>query len=247
MVKKIGICSVTTDILDCACVIHGNTYSWDYVEKLYNMLDRHVSNGIRLHVYTEASRPVPEPMIKHALTDWGFSGPKSSWWYKLQMFDSQHHAGPLLYFDLDTVIVNNIDWIQQLPLNYFWTLRDFKYLWRATHYSMNSSVMWWDTRSFGHVWTEFLSKDLHSWMKKYRGDQDYLHKAIGDQFVRYLEQDRVKSWRWQCLDGGYDFRTKTYPTPGSGTVIPENTDILVFHGQPKPADLQDATIISHWR
>ena len=49
--------------IDCACVIHGTAYSWDYVERLHSMLSRHITPGIRLHVYTEADRPVPEPVV----------------------------------------------------------------------------------------------------------------------------------------------------------------------------------------
>jgi hypothetical protein len=85
--------------IDCACVIHSDAYSWDYVERLYSMLSRHLSLGVRLHVYTEADRPVPAPFIKHALDDWEISGPRRSWWYKLQLFDSEKFSGSLLYFD----------------------------------------------------------------------------------------------------------------------------------------------------
>ena len=131
--------------IDCACVIYGDTYSWTYVERLYNMLSRHLSAGVRLHVYTEAERPVPAPMVKHVLTSWGDLGHKRNWWYKMQLFNTEHHAGPLLYFDLDTVIVQSIDWIVQSNLDYFWAIRDFKYLWRPTDYGVNSSIMWWDT------------------------------------------------------------------------------------------------------
>jgi hypothetical protein len=52
-------------ITDCACVIHGTGYDWQYVEKLYNMLSTTFAQGIRFHVYTEAHRPVPSHMIKH--------------------------------------------------------------------------------------------------------------------------------------------------------------------------------------
>jgi hypothetical protein len=70
-------------VIDCACVIHGTGYDWIYVEQLRNMLSRNLSREVRLHVYTEASRSVPAPYIKHELTDWGISGPKRSWWYKI--------------------------------------------------------------------------------------------------------------------------------------------------------------------
>jgi len=91
---------ISTDpITDCACVIHGEAYSWEYVEKLYNMLSRHLPAGIRMHVYTEPHRPVPAHMIKHELLEWpGISGPKRSWWYKMQLFDNSHFTGAM-YWD----------------------------------------------------------------------------------------------------------------------------------------------------
>lgn len=239
--------TILTGPIDCACVIHGNAYSWTYVDRLYNMLNRCISPGIRLHVYTEASRAVPEHMIKHALDDWEISGPKRSWWYKMQLFNTAHHAGPLLYFDLDTVIVNNIDWMWNLPLRYFWTVKDFKYIWRPTHTGINSSIMWWDTRAFDQVWRNFTKQNLHNLMKKHPGDQDYITQVIDDKKLRFLNPDYIQSWRWQCLDGGYDFKQRTYKTPGTGTVLSANTSVLVFHGKPKPEDIQDPVVIEHWQ
>lgn len=233
--------------IDCACLIHGNFYSWIYVERLYNMLNRYLGADVRLHVYTEAERPVPAPMIKHALIPWGIAGPKLGWWYKMQLFDSKHHSGPLLYFDLDTVIVDNIDWIHDLSLKYFWAVRDFKYLWKNSHYSVNSSVMWWDTSTYDHVWTNFIQKNLKTTISQYRGDQDYINQAINSKDVRFLDSDRVKSWRWECLDGGYNFKQKKYQNLGNGTTIPENTDILVFHGNPKPHKITDSLVLEYWQ
>lgn len=233
--------------IDCACVIHGDAYSWIYVERLYNMLSRHLSSNIRFHVYTESERPVPAPMIKHALPAWGIHGPTRGWWYKMKLFDSSEHAGPLLYFDLDTVILNNIDWICKLPLSCFWTVRDFKYLWRPMYYGINSSIMWWDTRKFDYVWQTFQQQSLQQVIKQHRGDQDYLAKAVENSQIRYLDSDRVKSWRWECLDGGYNFKRRNYQSVGTNTVVSPQTDILVFHGHPKPADLQDPVVLQHWK
>ena len=234
-------------ILDCACLIHGNVYEWTYVERLYNMLTRHISAPIRFHVYTEAARPVPAPWIKHNLIEWGIGGAKLAWWYKMQMFNSAHHAGPLLYFDLDTVIVDNIDWIHHLPLSYFWGVRDFKHLWRPNYHAINSSIMWWDTRTFDHIWKSFEMQDLKTITKKYRGDQDYINQAVGDKHLRFLDSNQVKSWRWECLDGGHNFKRRRLLTSDTNTVIPENTSVLVFHGQPKPINLQDPVILQHWQ
>jgi hypothetical protein len=233
--------------IDCACVIHGNAYAWTYVERLYNMLARHISVGIRLHVYTEAERPVPAPMIKHELHDWNIGGPKKGWWYKMQLFDSLSHAGPLLYFDLDTVIVNNIDWIWQLPLKYFWSVKDFKYLQKHNYQSVNSSIMWWNTQTFDHVWKTFEQQNLEQLIKKYRGDQDYINLAIEHKDQRFLDSTRIQSWRWQCLDGGYDFQRRCYRDPGTGTKVAQSTAVMVFHGSPKPHQTADSEIAIQWR
>ena len=234
-------------VIDCACVIHGDAYSWTYVERLYNMLSRHITPDIRLHVYTEADRPVPEPMIRHDLLPWHITRARRAWWYKMQMFNPEYHAGPLLYFDLDTVIVGNIDWIWQQPLQYFWGVRDFKYLWRPTHTGINSSVMWWDTRQHQQVWETFQAQDLVTVMRKYHGDQDYIGAVIAQDQRRFLDSNSIVSWRWQCQDGGFDFRRRRGHTPGTGTQIPESASVLVFHGSPKPDKITDVQVLQHWR
>ena len=91
----------STTPINCACLIHGTGYDWTYVDRLYNMLSRHLTRQVILHVYTEEERTIPAPYIKHGLVDWGIGGPKKSWWYKLQLFNSEHYSGPLLYFDLE--------------------------------------------------------------------------------------------------------------------------------------------------
>ena len=233
--------------VDCACVIHGTAYSWTYVERLHSMLSRHITPGIRLHVYTEANRSVPEPMIKHELETWTITSSKKSWWYKMQLFNPAHHAGPLLYFDLDTVIVGNLDWIWQLPTTYFWAIRDFKYLWRPNHTGINSSVIWWDTQDYKNIWSTFVQQDLTAIMGKYPGDQDYMSAMIPENQRRFFDATRVQSWRWQCVDGGYNFQKRRYHTPGTGTQVADSTSIMVFHGNPKPDQITDQTVLAHWQ
>jgi hypothetical protein len=233
--------------VDCACVIHGDGYSWDYVDRLYNMLSRHITPGIRLHVYTEEHREVPAPYIKHSLLNWGFGGPKRSWWYKLQVFNTAYHCGPLLYFDLDTVIVDNIDWVWKSSLNYFWTVRDFKHLWKPSSVTVNSSIMWFDTQKFDYIWKDFKSEDINKIVNKYHGDQDYITEVVPDTQRRFFDQERVKSWRWQCVDGGYDFQRKRHLTPNTGTFVAPPTSILIFHGKPKPDAVADPVIFQHWQ
>lgn len=250
MVKKnrtIPIKRVEGGPINCACVIHGDAYSWTYVDRLYNMLSRHLSVPVKLHVYTEAERHVPAPYIKHSLIDWKLSGPKKAWWYKMQLFNATEYCGPMLYFDLDTVIVGNIDWIWQLPLNYFWSVRDFKYLWRPYSYNVNSSIMWFDTEAFDHVWQVFSKQNLNSITGKYQGDQDYISDVIPEYERNSFNIAQVQSWRWQCLDGGYNFAQKRYLKPNTGTYIDPAVSVLIFHGSPKPEQITDSVVSEHWQ
>lgn len=235
------------DIVDCACLIHGDLYDWTYVDKLYNMLTRNFKRPIRLHVYTEATRVVPDPYIKHPLIEWGIKGHKRGWWYKMQLFNPEHHAGPLLYFDLDVVITGKLDWLADQSLRYFWGIRDFKYLQKPHYYSINSSVMWWDTRAFSYVWDDFKVKTLADLIRKYHGDQDYITEVILQEQRRCFNQEKIRSWRWEAVDGGYNFDRREFKTPGTGTKIPPNTSILVFHGDPKPHEIQDPVILQYWQ
>ena len=238
-----------TGPVDCACLIHSNGYTWDYVEKLYNMLSRNISRGIRFHVYTEHDRSVPPHMIKHNLEtiDPLWHGPRKSWWYKIQLFNQQHHAGPLLYFDLDTVVVNRLDWIPLLNLRYMWAPKDYRSLWRPTHLGINSSVMWFDTRRFAHVWDDFKLKDFGLIRRTFHGDQDYISDAINPNVIRHFLPNNVMSYRWQVHDGGIDFRTRLPLAPGAGTLVDYRTSVLVFHGSPKPHETDDPVIKNFWQ
>ena len=235
-------------MIDCACVIHSTGYDWRYVENLYNMLTRVLPGNIRFHVYTEHDRSVPPHMIKHILTEWpGIAGPKKSWWYKMQMFNPEHHAGNLLYLDLDTVVVRDLSWISNLDTRYFWAIRDFRYLQNPHHAGFNSSVMWWNVSHFSWIWEQFSKSDIKQVTKNNPGDQDYITKAIDINQRRFFEDRMFESFRWQCLDGGYDFQRRQHKSPGSGVKIAPDTSVVVFHGLPKPHQITDAAITQLWK
>jgi hypothetical protein len=245
---KYGSVSLPRDRVDAACVIHGSAYDWRYVERLYNMLDRNLNGRVQMHVYTEHDRSVPPHMTKHVLEEWpGISGPRKSWWYKMQMFNPAHHSGDLLYFDLDVIIVNDINWIVCEPTDFFWTIRDFRYLQRSNLQTMNSSLMWWNVSRFSWVWEKFSQLDINEVTRKYPGDQDYLHAAIDHTQRRFYPDGRAESWRWQAHDGGMDFTNRCSKIPGQGTVIKPTTSVLVFHGRPKPHQIEDPVIEQFWR
>jgi hypothetical protein len=107
--------------------------------------------------------------------------------------------------------------------------------------------MWWNTQQYQPIWDMFSQQDLAVTMRKYPGDQDYISAVIPQNQRRFFDTNRVQSWRWQCLDGGFNFQTRKYQAPGQGTKIGHNTSVLVFHGKPKPQDITDPVVLDHWR
>lgn len=234
-------------VVDCACVIHGSGYDWTYVERLYNMLTKQMPQGIRFHVYTEHHRSVPPHMIKHVLEEWpGIAGPKKSWWYKMQLFNPEHHKGDLLYFDLDVVIARDLSWIPALPTDYFWGIRDFRYLQNTTTQVTNSSAMWFNVSKFSYVWDKFVKDGVQTVVGRFPGDQDYITKAVDVNKRRHFEDKYFESYRWQCLDGGYDFKFRKHKAPGTGVRIAPDTAVVVFHGKPKPHEVSAPEIVTLW-
>ena len=233
--------------IDCACVIHSDGYSWEYVDRLYNMLSRNLSRPIRFHVFTEADRQVPDHMIKHVLTEWpDISGPKKSWWYKMQLFNSKLFNGQLLYFDLDVVITGNLDWITELPPRAFWAIHDFKRLWKKNSRTINSSVMYFNTDTFHYIWKKFQQQSLTHVVSNYKGDQDFITEAVDPGHLRYFALDRIVSWRWQIINNGAITR-KSLNKPQTAPIrIPQNACVLVFHGHPKPHEITDSVITNCW-
>ena len=238
---------IALNTMDCACVIHGNLYPWEYVERLYHMITTNLSCPVRFHVFTEHDRPVPATMIKHILQDWpGIAGRKKAWWYKMQMFDGLHVQGRLLYFDLDTVIARPIDWMLSLPSEYFWTIRDFRHLWRPNWRGINSSIMLWDTVRYRWIWQRFQENNIAAVTRQFHGDQDFMNSVLTDKHLRFMPEHLVKSWRWQIKDGGMDMRTRVYRRPDAGSVLDPDTAVMIFHGSPKPHEVQDPVIQRLW-
>jgi hypothetical protein len=238
--------STNAAVVDCACVIHSDGYSWDYVDRLYSMVSRNFSRPVRFHVYTEADRVVPDHMIKHELVEWsGVAGPRQSWWYKMQLFNDRLFSGQLLYFDLDVMITGSLDWIQQLPVRNFYAIHDFRRLWKPTSRTINSSVMYFDTAEYSYVWDKFQQRSLGSIINSYKGDQDFITEAVESRNLRYFDLNRIVSWRWQIVNDGFRQRKPSNSKPAV-LKVPDSASVVVFHGNPKPHEVDNAIVEKYW-
>jgi hypothetical protein len=87
-----------------ACVRTGERYGMDYVRKLRNMVSRHLKLDYQMVCLTDQ----PERCEAVWFVDIGdFKLP--GWWAKMLLFEpTWRQREPVLFFDLDTVIINDI-------------------------------------------------------------------------------------------------------------------------------------------
>ena len=105
--------------------------------------------------------------------------------------------------------------------------------------------MWFDNTRWQNLYNNIDINKLRT-SSKHRGDQDYIYENIPQHRIRYLDQHRVNSWRWQAHDGGWNFASKQSKNPGAGTKINKDVSVLVFHGNPKPHEIRDILVQRHW-
>jgi hypothetical protein len=107
--------------------------------------------------------------------------------------------------------------------------------------------MWFNVNQFSWIWDQFNEADVNTTIKHYPGDQDYLSAVLNVNQRRFFETKFFESYRWQCLDGGFDFHKRKHLRPGAGVKIANDTALVVFHGKPKPHEVHDPVIVQLWK
>lgn len=229
------------------CLKHGQKYNSSYVNKLYNMVERHCTLDYEFVCMTDDANGLDEN-IKVVPLPGGLSG----WWYKPYMFSNDLPLnGTVLYFDLDVVIARNIDKLFSYGTGHWCTIRDFTRVMRPKWHKYNSSVIRFETGQLDFVWNEYI-KDPVSIQKKYHGDQDYLYDATFKRNAPMLYPDSwILSWKWEVrkskefapggIRGHRKLKTIESVTPRVECCV------CVFHGDPNPHNCEDPWVVENWK
>ncbi len=139
------------------------------------------------------------------------------WWQKCSLFiPSLFSDGDrVVWMDLDTIILGNIRDIAEYRGD-FAILRDPFF---PQHHG--SAVMAWKPGYLDHIWT--------TWDKGGRPQFD----PRGDQ--RWIETMQPKADFWQDMFPGIFLSYKAHIRPIG--YVPERTRVVIFHGKPKPHEL----------
>lgn len=201
-----------------ACVFWGDKFSTDYVYNLKSAVERNTTVEHKFVCFSDRTLDGIETILLKP----GFTG----WWNKLQLFDGRL-SGRVVYLDLDTLIVDNIDWL----LHYDGTFAGIEDLGSVNEHQphlkgkLQSGVLAFNAEAVSWIWMEFfLSRDYIK--NKYRGDGEYLNEIVTRRdLLQRLYSNQIKSYKYQV-----------YPDKIDGA------SIICFHGRPSIIQSTSETI-----
>ena len=233
------------DTVKIICLKWGTKYPAEYVNRLYRMINNHLTIPFEFYCITDDSNGLyPEVNVLDLEIEEGLKG----WWYKLQLFKTDFYglSGQAMFVDLDVVIINNIDPLFETNKNDFMIIRDLK-----PGLIYNSSVFKLELGSQPHVWEEFLA-DKESIIARMHGDQDWISEVVND--AKLWPKNWVVSFKKECNARnknsygalGRFLRSKGFFLPKGEAVPPKEAKIVYFHGKPDPHDVAE-TSYEMWR
>ena len=231
-------------MLNVLCLKFGTKYSSDYVNKLYNMVQRHLTVPHRFICFTENAAGLnPNIEIKTLPADETIKG----WWWKTYLFKEDHFvAGETnLYFDLDVVIIDNIDKLLDHMPGHFVGFEDPSKIFNRIP-KLNSSVMRWQSGHYSDIWNLYHSDRRQS--NGLQGDQDWIWRLHEPQ-IKFYPDPWIQSYKWQVrrhselerIGAVHTFKTVRSPE------VHKYTSIFVFHGTPNPEHVSDPVVVDNWQ
>lgn len=230
-------------VISVLCVRFGNKYGRDYVEKLRNMVARHLTIPYQFYCLTDDQHPIDGVNSLVHLNE----GYTKGWWHKVHMFDpALKLQGRILYMDLDVIIHDNINKLILNQEQNFLGIRDFNRKFNPKWSMLNSSVMSWPAGLHPDIFTVF--QDDKKRAQRLHGDQDWIWQVAKTR-IKFWPDAWIQSYKWEIRDrsdltmsGGRRF----FKSP-KAISIPTGCSICVFHGDPNPHDIEDLYVIDNWR
>lgn len=143
------------------------------------------------------------------------------WWSKIELFRKGLFKGPVLYLDLDTVLVSNFDSL--FKCNQAIAMIDNFY---HPEYAGSGVLYWNGDMSFIYDAFRGSAENVMSLYQRW-GDQLFIERLLKTRGC-IKEVPRLHEWA-KIVSYKRDIRDR-------GRVIPPGTQIICFHGTPKPHD-----------
>jgi hypothetical protein len=207
------------------CMKWGSRYGSDYVNRLYSMVRRNLTLSHRFICLTDDAQGIRPEVECRALPELTLAPEwERSPWRKLSCFapELRDLEGPVLFLDLDVVIIDNIDCFFEHP-GAFCIIENWTQRGRGIG---NSSVYRYRAGAHGEVFVRFRGQAAQV-VRSYPNSQTFLSRSVPE--LTFWPASWCRSFKHDCLPGRLLRRLRP-------AAIPEGAKIIVFHGQPKPPD-----------
>ncbi len=190
------------NIKNVICIKWGSYYKADSVNKLYNMVKRHTKYIINFYCFTDDSSGLYKDIIVKPLPQLNVKDLRYAYIKEAGLCDDELgglRGQRVLYFDLDTLIVNNIDCFFELPKdNDFYIIND----WNTRGNSVGQASCYsWVVGTLGFVKKYFEENYLAIYKKFYTASQEYLSSQVISHFgkLNFWPESWCKSFKVHCL------------------------------------------------
>ena len=225
-------------MINVCCVYYGNKYKPQYVQNLYNMVQRNLTVPYEFYCFTDHVNLFDIVYGKIHFK----SFPRhdmEGWWNKLQLFNPDTGLnGVNFYLDLDVVILKNIDcFVNWGDDNTFGIIRDFGQpdMW------YNSSIMKWNNSTASQIIWEPYIKDRPKF-RKMQGDQNVVSDLIRkEKILKVYPDEWTQSYKW------YDRTQKRFHKSKWTFEQSPEAKVAVFHGNPNPHESEQEWVKNNWK
>lgn len=211
----------------------GTKYGPDYVNRLFNMSRRNLTVPFSFICYTDAPEGLDPAIDARPLPEMGFDDPEERGWRKLALFKKDIDLeGRVLFLDLDTVIVGNID-------DYF-TLEGEVILikhWRPSkkHGVGETGVYRFDAGREADIYDNFIN-NISEVKSSYRHEQAYVGDYLSSRGrLSFWPEKWMPSFKYNCMR---PFLLGLFLEPK----LPAGAKMVVFHGNPTPSQAMEGRV-----
>lgn len=207
------------------CVKWGTKFGPEYVNSLYNMVEKNLTIPHRFVCFTDNAEGINPNVEIRPLPFLNDEGLPEKAWKKLGLFTAPlaDLQGRALFLDLDIVIRDNIDEFFEVEGD-FVIIKDWDF---EKDIIGNSSVFRFNVGKYPDIIENFYKegKDIR---KRYKNEQAFLSYQMHEKgILSYWDKKWCVSFKRNCLR---KFPMNFFKEP----IDPVESKIIVFHGRPNP-------------
>lgn len=209
------------------CMKWGDKYGSEYVNRLYNMVERNLTLPFKFVCFTDNSSGINPKVEVRPLPDMDLPADKERGWRKLSLFRKDVGLeGRVLFLDLDTVIVANINDYLTIPGKFIF-IKHWKPHQAKTQGVGETAVYRFEAGELEFLYTYFM-ENMQLVKSSFRHEQAYVsHELSKRGIANFWPEEWMPSFKYTCM---YPFPLCYFMEPR----LPKGAKMVVFHGNPTP-------------